>query len=665
MNVTELARKLGITPNKLREILPQLGFDIGARAVKIDPKTARTIIDKLSDPKLRAKYLENKNANKDNSRIIIDDGSENSDDKKEKIIRVPEKIVVKQLAKRMQLPVTNLIMELMKNGVMATLNQDIDFDTAAIIAEDMGYQVEKSDENNIDLSDNKISKILSRGQGDCSPRPPVVVVMGHVDHGKTKLLDAIRETNVVEGEAGGITQHIGAYQAEKDGRILTFIDTPGHEAFSAMRSRGARVADIAILVVAADDGVQPQTVEAISHIKNAELPFLVAINKIDKPEANVDKIKGDLANIGLTPEDWGGKTVCVQISAKEKININELLDTLFLIADLHQSDIVAVKQGLAAGTIVESYIDKGEGPVATVLVQTGTLKQGDLVKIGNVPGKIRMMKNWVGEQITEAIPSMPVRILGLKKVPQVGDILEVVPDKKSLRSIEKIKHKPIRDMGNVSAPGSEIKDSSEEEEEKPRLKLMIKTDVLGSHEAIADCLEKVDQSDVDVVIIKKGLGNITEADIEQADSLGAKLIGFNVKTTREAETIAVDSDTNIMVFNVIYDLVEFVEKEMLKLAGKKIIRSLIAKVNVLAVFANEKNFQVVGGEVIFGTAKQDSFVYIKRKDEVVAESRVLELESGKVKVNEVASGQKCGLKTEGSDKIETGDLLELYVERDK
>ena len=325
MNVTELARRVKITPNKLREIMPQLGFDIGVRAIKVDPKMAQVIMEKLSDPSIRRRYLEEKTIEKP-ERITTD---KEEKQKEKKTIKIPKKIVVKELAKRMEIPVANLMMELIKNGVMASLNQDIDFETASIISDDLGFKPEKSAEEIDEVKQIDYEKILKINYETAKPRPPVIVVMGHVDHGKTKLLDAIRKTNVVDDEAGGITQHIGAYQVEKNGHLLTFIDTPGHEAFSAMRSRGAQVADIAILLVAADDGVQPQTIEAVAHIKNAGLPFIVAINKIDKQGVNIDKVKSDLANIGLTPEDWGGKTICVEISAKEKINISGLLEILF------------------------------------------------------------------------------------------------------------------------------------------------------------------------------------------------------------------------------------------------------------------------------------------------------------------------------------------------
>ncbi|NMC51915.1 translation initiation factor IF-2 [Candidatus Kuenenbacteria bacterium] len=660
MNVTELARKLKITPNKLKEIMPQLGFDIGARAIKVDPKMAQAIIEKMSDPAVREKYL--------NEGEPMTKRETAQEEKKQEgevgIIKVPEKIVVKELARRMNIPVANLILELMKNGVMAPLNQYIDFETASIIAEDMGFGVEKSEESDLEI-DNEAEqrKLLAIDQDSASPRPPIVVVMGHVDHGKTKLLDAIRNTNIMEGEAGGITQHIGAYQVERGGRLLTFIDTPGHEAFSAMRSRGAKVADIAILLVAADDGVQPQTIEALAHIRKAELPFIVAINKIDKPGANIEKVKGDLANIGLAPEDWGGKTICVEISAKENINISLLLENLFLVADLNKEKIVANISVAAAGTIIESHIDKGEGPVATVLIQNGTLMGGDLVKIGNVVGKIRIMKNWKGEQIEKATPSMPVRILGLKAIPRVGDILQVVENQKELKKLSKIKiSEPQRVVSNTFNSRDK---NNEEENEKPKVNIILKSDVLGSVEAIIESLLKIEKGGVSVAVIKQGLGNITEKDIEQAAALGAEVLGFNVKITPEAKKMSTDKGVEAVVSGVIYDLLDFVEKKVIDLAGVEIIEKVVGRLKVVAIFRTEKREQIIGGKVESGRAVPEIQARVFRKNQLVGEIKIKEVEAGRTKVKEVLEGEECGMRIESKIEIEKNDVLELFTREEK
>jgi translation initiation factor IF-2 len=661
MNVTELARKLRITPKKLKEVMPELGFDIGARAIKVDAKMASAILEKLSDSKIRKQYLENEVIEKPRKDIITE-AVEGEQSDEVKIVNVPERIVVKELAKRMDLPVTNLVLELMKNGVMASLNQDIDFETASIIAEDLGFEVKKSEEDGSVAKNIDYDEVLKVDKKSAKARPPVVVVMGHVDHGKTKLLDAIRSTHIVDAEAGGITQHIGAYQVEKDGRLLTFIDTPGHEAFSAMRSRGAQVADIAILLVAADDGVQPQTIEAVSHIRNAGLPFIVAINKIDKPDANIDKVKSDLAQIDLNPEDWGGKTICVEVSAKKNLNIDGLLETLFLVADMEKENIVANNGRSAVGTIIESHVDKGEGPVATVLIQNGTLKRGDLVKIGPVSGKIRAMKNWKGEIVNETPPSMPVKILGLNNIPQVGEILTVVDNKKDFRKMSKIRKGHKVDFGGEAIG---IKNEDEEEVKKPQVNLFLKADVLGSIEAIIESLQKINQDKVDVKVVKQSLGNITEADIENAIGLSAHLIGFNVKITTEAKRLATTKDFKVELYEVIYDLLQFVEDKIKELAGTEKIETEIGRLKVLKIFRTGKNWQIVGGNVKTGIVKSDLIARIYRDGVVLEEAKVVAIEAGKESVAEVAEGQECGMKIEGTEDIREGDEVAVISIEEK
>ncbi|MFH1890837.1 MAG: translation initiation factor IF-2 [Candidatus Kuenenbacteria bacterium] len=665
MNVTELARRLRITPNKLREIMPQLGFDIGVRAIKIDHKMAQDIIEKLSDLKIREKYLGEKIFVNASDKVFIDKKGKGEDNGFKKILKIPQRIVVKEMAKRMEVPVTTLIMELMHNGVMASLNQDIDFETAAIIAEDMGFKIEQSEENFQKGENDRLKELLKGARKDGVCRPPVIVVMGHVDHGKTKLLDAIRETNVVEGEAGGITQHIGAYQVEKDGRLLTFIDTPGHEAFSAMRSRGAKVADMAILVVAADDGVQPQTIEAISHIRQAELPFIVAINKIDKPEANVDKIKSDLANIDLTPEDWGGNTIIAEISAKERINIPDLLDTLFLIADLHKDDIIANPNEDAMGTIIESHIDKGEGPVATVLVQNGTLRSGNYINIGNSISKIRIMKDWKNNLVVEAMPSMPVKIFGLKQAPRVGDILQAVQGKKKIREISRAGGNKNYKFGQSTSGQVEVENDDKEENDAMSVDIILKADALGSIEAIIESFEKIKRKEVDIKVVKQGLGNITEKEVEQAASQGAHLIGFNVKASRDAMQLAVSEAVEIKLFSVIYDLLDMLKEEVERLIGERTVQVLEGKLKVLEIFRTEKKSQIVGGKVIEGKIIDNAICRLIKNGEIAGEIKALEIEAGKEKVKEVAEGQECGVKIEGSIYAEKGDVIEFYKEEIK
>ena len=664
MNVTELARKLRITPAKLRDIMPKLGFDIGLRAIKVDPTMAQAILEKLSDPKIRQKYLTDDVVEKPKKSV---GEAKQAESKKEgnKVIQISERIVVNELSKRMGMPVTNLILELIKNGVMASLNQDIDFETASIIAEDLGFKVEKSEERAGAAHNIDYGKLLQVDKKNAVPRPPVVVVMGHVDHGKTKLLDAIRQTNIMEGEAGGITQHIGAYQVEKGGRLLTFIDTPGHEAFSAMRSRGAQVADIAILIVAADDGVQPQTIEAVAHIRQAGLPFIVAINKIDKPGVNIDKVKSDLANIGLAAEDWGGKTICVAISAKQNLHIDELLETLFLVADMESDKIVADEKSLAVGTIIESHIDKGEGPVATVLIHNGILKKGEIVKIGGQANKIRAMKNWKGEGVDKAMPSMPVKILGLKNVPLVGEILQVLADRKKIRKLFKNRKELSRLVEQHQAIKTEESEGDEEKKERPQVNLILKADVFGSIEAIIESLEKINQTRVELAVIKQGLGNITEKDVEQAVISKAYLLGFNVKITAEAKRQALEKNIEIQLFNVIYDLLLFVEEEIKQVAGVEMVEKTLGKLKVLKIFSTGKNWQIVGGRVESGKIMSDLMAKIYRGNELIEQAQVVSLEAGKEVVKEAVVGQECGVKIKGIVEIKGGDDIEVIKIEEK
>jgi len=660
MNVTELARRLKITPAKLREVMPQLGFDIGEKAIKVDAKMAQAILDKLSNPKIRKQYLEEQTV-AGFKKINRQEAKMSEQEKKE--IGIPDKIVVKELAKRMNLPVTNLILELIKNGVMASLNQEIDYETASIIAEDLGFITEKSTEDTTEIKNVDYGELLKVDKEKAQIRPPVVVVMGHVDHGKTKLLDAIRKTNIIDGEAGGITQYIGAYQVEKSGRVLTFIDTPGHEAFSAMRSRGAQVADIAILIVAADDGVQPQTIEAVAHIKQASLPFIVAINKIDKTNANVEKVKNDLAKIDLVPEDWGGKTICIPISAKQGLHIDDLLETLFLVVDMERDKIVANPNQTAVGTIIEARIDKGEGPIATVLVQNGTLKVNDLITIGNCPGKVRAMKNWRGEPVKEAGPSMPVRILGLKDVPEVGQILQVVSSRKEFKKLNKVnkyntllKHKQAVVL---------TEQEKEQEDKKPQINIILKTDVLGTAEAIIEQLDKINQDKVKINIIKQGLGNVTEKDIETAQALKAYLVAFHVKLTSEAKRASNSKGVAVQSFNVIYDLVDFIEAEGKKIIGVEKVAEEIGTFEVLKIFRKGKNWQIVGGIVLRGEVILNAQVVVLRDEKEIGEMEITEIESARVKVKEIVEGQEAGIKVEGTFILEENDKLIVYKIEEK
>jgi translation initiation factor IF-2 len=657
MNVSELSRQVRVPTTKLLEILPGLGFDIGKRAIKVDDRVAREIIRKLSDPRIRESIFPNKEREEAKVESI------KQTDGKRKVIEIGDSITVKDFAEKMGLQVTKLILALMKNGVMAGINERIDFDTASIMAVDFGYEIKKQDSVetiNWEKEKEERAKFFLDDPKNLKPRPPVVVVMGHVDHGKTKLLDAIRETDVVSGEAGGITQHIGAYQVVKNNQQITFIDTPGHEAFSAMRSRGASVADIAILVVAADDGVQPQTIEAISHIRSAGLPFVVAINKIDKPEANVDKIKNELSEIGLASEDWGGKTICVEISAKEKINIDGLLDTLLLVYEMEKDKIQGNENRVAVGTIIESHIDKGMGAVATCIIQTGTLSPGDVVRIGGGVSKIRALKDWKGREIKNAGPSMPALILGLKTVPVVGDILSEVSDKKEIRqlikSVDKSKYRLMKQTTNELT----IKNEDENGEDIKKIKLILKADMLGSVEAIREALFKISKKDVFVEIVKQGLGNINEGDVEQAKNLGAYILGFNNKIIPQAEVVASELNVDIKISKIIYELLDFVAEKVKELSNPEIVVKNLGKARVIKIFRTEKKSQIVGANVLDGKILPDSNIKIFRNESLIGEARAVRLQCGKESVNEAVFGEECGVLVDGLNEIKEGDILEFY-----
>ncbi|MFH1029709.1 MAG: translation initiation factor IF-2 [bacterium] len=662
MNVSELARKLNISQQELREILPHTGFDIGARAIKVDNNVASKILKEW--PRMYRSYLNEQQRIKEQKERELRESLEGMAPEEKKDVLIPVFITVKDFAIKINTPLVKVMQELMKNGVLATLNEKIDYDTASIIADEFGYKTELFDQPEEESQEDILKDILEN-EKNLEARPPVVVVMGHVDHGKTKLLDSIRKTDVVASEAGGITQHIGAYQVKKeltgvDGKkgekIITFIDTPGHEAFTAMRSRGAKIADVAILVVAADDGVKPQTKEAIRIIEQAGLPMIVAINKIDKPEANIEKTKSELSELNLVPEDWGGKTVCVGVSALKGIGIDELLETVILTADMNEDKIQANPRGQGVGTVVESNINRGEGPVATIIVQNGTIRMGEYLYLDNdIYGKIRSMKNYLGHEVFEASPSAPVRISGLKILPRVGDIVK--------SDILKIGRKfRKKDAGRVTAGldwHKKMEDSNETWEGKS-VNLILKTDVVGSLEAIIESLAKIESAEVKINIIKKGLGNITEKEVETAAASNAVLLGFNVLLTQEAEKLALEKNVETHKYKIIYELLGFVKSRIEDLTEPKYEEKKIGKMKVLAIFRTENNSIIVGGKVIKGEIRMGCFIKVFRGERQLVEGKLATLESAKQKVNVCAEGQECGVKFEGEPIIKEGDILEFW-----
>jgi len=518
----------------------------------------------------------------------------------------------------------------------------------------------------MDEKDSIKERLEKEETKNLKPRPPVVVIMGHVDHGKTRTLDAIRKTNVMEGEAGGITQHIGAYQVEKNGRRITFIDTPGHEAFTVMRSRGAKVADIAILIVAADDGVQPQTKEAADIIRAAHLPFVVALNKIDKPDIDVNRVLGQLAEIGVNVEEWGGNVPMAKISAKTGLGIDGLLEIVLLVADMEKDKIVSNPENRAAGTIIESHIDKGEGAVATILIQDGTLHRNDWLGMKGIAyGRVRAMRDWTGKQVDEAPSGMPVKILGFKVPPAVGDMVEVPEDPKSLEQ-QKARFTSSQVTEHFTATKSAPTQAESEGPQKVMLNVVLKTDVLGSLEAILGMLEKIKHEIVGVNVIQKGLGNVTEVDVERAaNSKPSVVYGFNVITSPSLEMEAREKGVDLKNYKIIYELFDDVVKRLNALLPQETITTSLGQAEVAAIFRTEPGRMVLGLKVKEGKLLAGCKVRIWRGADPVGEGILESLQSGKSPVKEVSNGQECGTSYKGKTKLEAGDRLEAYLEETK
>jgi len=569
-------------------------------------------------------------------------------------LTLPAALTVKQLADLMGTSAVDVIKQLMRHGVMANINQAIDFDTAATIAKVYGFEAKKQP-----VTTQAKPSAVSRGTGKLYPRPPVITIMGHVDHGKTSLLDAIRQSNIIASEAGAITQHIGAYQVEVNGKKITFLDTPGHEAFTAMRARGARSTDIAILLVAADDGVMPQTTEAINHARAAEVPIVVAINKIDKPNANPDRVKQQLADSGLLIEEWGGDIICVPISAKKKQGIEELLENLLLLADI--LELKAEADCPAQGVVIEAKLDKTKGPLATLLVQKGTLKIGDTLVIGDTRGRVKAMFSDTGKQLKKAGPATPVEVLGLNAPPQAGHIFEVVATEREAKALLQ-KHEAtqygiatagrtltLSDLSSQISAGS-IKD----------LNIILKTDVQGSIEPIKDSLEKLSDEKIRVRVIHSGTGSITESDVLLAMASKGIIVGFNSRPESGAQRLAEAEGVSIRHYNVIYDIVNDVEKALKGMLEPVIAEVVDGQAEVIAIFESTKKVKIAGVMIKEGKARRDSMVRVIRQGEVIRESRIHSLRRFKEDAKEVATGMECGVKIEHFSDFQVGDILQFY-----
>lgn len=589
--------------------------------------------------------------------------AKNQEDRTQKIfklteITIPESITVKDLAVELKKTSAEVIKKLFGFGIMATINNDLDFDTAFLVAEEFGVTAKKKEEVKEEdiLFDDSEDK-----EDELQPRPPVVVVMGHVDHGKTSLLDAIRKTNVIEGEAGGITQAIGAYMVNINGRDITFLDTPGHEAFTSMRARGAQITDIAILVVAANDGVMPQTVEAINHAKAAGIPIIVAVNKIDLPEANVDKVKQELMKYELVPEEWGGDTIYVPISAKKHMNIDELLEMVLLQADVLELKANPKKQ--AKGAVIEARLDKAKGPIASMLVQRGTLDVGDTIVVGSSIGRIRAMKNDKGQRVKKAGPSTPVEIMGLTEVPESGEVFYEVKDEKMAKHLIERRKRAQREKSiNQMAPVTLDNLFSQMEEGKlKQLNIIVKADVQGSAEAIKQSLEKLSDEEVRVRVIHSAAGAVTESDVTLAKVSNAIIIAFNVRPVATAKQAAEKEEVEIKQYSVIYQAIDDVKAAMKGMLDPIYEEKVIGNVEVRQVFKVSNVGTIAGAYVLEGKIERNAGVRVLRENVVIHEGKLVSLKRFKDDVKEVAKGYECGMQIENYNDLKEGDIIEVYV----
>ncbi len=568
---------------------------------------------------------------------------------------IPRALTVKQLADILGISAIEAIKYLMRSGIMASINQVIDFDSAAIVAADLGYEAKEEAEASVETVEKY--RFIGEDSAAQKPRPPVVTIMGHVDHGKTKLLDAIRQTNVVDTEAGKITQHIGAYQVEIRGQKITFLDTPGHEAFTAMRARGAKVTDIAILVVAADDGVMPQTVEAMDHARAAGVPIVVAINKIDKPDANPDRVKQQLADNSLLIEEWGGDVVCVSVSAKRGDGISDLLENLLIVAEIQE--LKADPTRPAFGAVVEASLDSSKGPLATVLVQTGTLNIGDNVVVGETSGKIKAMFDDKGKRVRKAEPSMPVEVLGLNSVPQAGDSLAVVGSEKEARAEAQQRQMERERVGASRAPRLSNLFAQIQAGQVKGLNIILKTDVQGSLEPIRTSLERLGSKEIKVRIVHSGSGNITENDVMLAIASKGIIIGFNTRPEPGAKLLADSEGVDIRCYQVIYNVVEDVEKALAGMLEPTYMDVVEGHAEVRAIF-NVRQGEIAGAYVTDGKLSRGAQARVLRNAESIHESSIASLKHFKENVRDMAAGFECGLGIEGFSGFEIGDIIESY-----
>lgn len=683
--LADLAKQVSLSTKELREKMTKLGFDVAKNARTLPDDLAELLLAELKPEDVMPEdddtaeiydeivheQLEREIVKKQRKQMAGKDASKKKDetadepDVKLDIVEIPEVISVKELAEKSGIKIAKIIGQLMKNGILANINQQIDFDTAAIITEELGIKLKKirSAAKVEDIVAGNLDALLKEDDPEESvTRPPIVCVMGHVDHGKTKILDAIRKTHVIDTEAGGITQHIGAYQVEKAGKKITFLDTPGHEAFTAMRARGAKVTDVAILVVAADEGVKPQTIEAINHAKEAGVPVVVAINKIDKEGANVDRVKGELSQYDLQPDDWGGGTVMVPVSALKGEGIDQLLEMILLTSEMENLKADPTREAVC--TVIEAHLSHTLGPVATVLVNTGTLRIMDNVCVGSAYGRIKLMKDYTGKNIKTADPATPVLIAGLSETPVAGDILQVCKTEKEARtqalSVATIRNAEKERSSTINQIISKINAG-----ELKTLKIVLKADTKGSLEAIRDSIAKIKSDTVAVKIIHSGVGNISESDVMMAVASEGLVIGFHVIIPAQVKNTAEREKIDVVIYKIIYELLDNIEKLLTGMLEPEVVEVVLGRAEVKQVFFTKKDEQIIGCKVTEGKIVNKGKLRILRNSELVGTGDVLTLQKGKDIAKDVAFGNDCGIKYKGTVLLQENDILEAYASEER
>ena len=672
IRVYKLADKLDMESKELIEILNNLGVEVSSHMSTVEDDTAELVKEMVSDKgtteeetieqEKEEEIEETTEAAEEEPETIEEEVEEAPEDKEADFTPVTEGITIRDLAEKLDISANNIIKEMMQMGIMTNVNYSLDEDEIEILKDELGLEIKLTDEieseEEVD-SELQLDEIVDKPE-DLKPRPPIVTVMGHVDHGKTTLLDVIRKTRVAEGEAGGITQHIGAYQAKYDNKKITFIDTPGHEAFTAMRARGAQLTDIVILVVAADDGVMPQTVEAINHAQAAGIPIIVAVNKIDKANAQPDRVKQELTEHSLVPEEWGGNTICVNVSALKGENIDELLEMVNLVSEVEE--LKANPDRVADGVIIESELDRGRGPIATVLVKNGTLKIGDYIIAGSITGRVRALLDEHGERVEKAEPATPVIVLGFDDVPKAGDYVRVMEDEKKARDLaerrqEKKKEERLKKDSKVSL--EDLYRNIQEGEIK-ELNVIIKADVQGSIAALETSLMNIESDEVSVNIIHTGVGAINETDVNLASASNAIIIGFNVRPGTNARKAAEKEKVEIKTYRVIYKVIEDIRNAMSGLLEPEYKEIVVGRVEVRDTFKVPDVGIIAGAYVKEGEVNRNDYVRLIRNGTIIHEGEISSLKRFEDDVREVKEGYECGIGIDNYNDIKVGDIIEIY-----